>query len=379
MLSGLSIKPVVLFKRAFGAILEHTMKSRPRFAKILIILACVIAAVLAAIALLYRNELRSLSSLQKLDPYPLYRMTYYGDYGFDEFLKTGASSDSDIERFVAKRLLHGLSVSFGVTGVGCTAFTAANEKGERLLCRNFDFRYTPSLQLFTRPDGGYASVSTVNLSYAGYTAKRLPEPGRLSSFLVLAAPFLPFDGVNEKGVAMALLAVPQVQPPHDEGKVTLNTTTAIRLVLDKAANVDEAIALLSKYNIYFSGGVDCHYLIADASGKSAIVEYWEGKLQVVRPAGPYQVASNFVAYKGLDIGDGFERYDKANASLGPTGGVISEDVAMGLLADLGCYSDKGEDRLQWSVVYRLTAPGGLVAVHRKNGSPFEFVLPSRRK
>ena len=63
-------------------------------------------------------------------------------------------------------------------------------------------------------------------------------------FLTLAAPFLPFDGMNEKGLAIALLAVPEAEAPYNPDKIMLNTTTAIRLVLDKAANVEEAIELL---------------------------------------------------------------------------------------------------------------------------------------
>jgi hypothetical protein len=345
--------------------------------RILLVIVCFAAAALAAVACLYRNELRSLASLKRLDAYPLYRMTYYGDYGFDDFLKTGASTDSDIEKFVTKRLLRGAPITFGVAGSGCTAFTATNEKGDRIFCRNFDFAYTPSLQLFTKPRNGYASVSTVNLTYVGYTATHLPTPGTFDSFLALAAPFLPFDGVNEKGVAMALLAVPKVGLPHDSGKVTLNTTTAIRLVLDRAASVDEAVALLGNYNIYFSGGVDCHFLIADRTGASVIVEYWDGKLQTVRTAEPYQVASNFVAYDGLNIGEGFsefERYDAVRAALGPSGGVISSDGAMALLAKIGCYGDAGEDKLQWSVVYDLDTLEGAIGVHRRNETPFEFSL-----
>lgn len=53
------------------------------------------------------------------------------------------------------------------------------------------------------------------------------------------------------------------------------------LVLDKAATVEEAIELLKQYNIYFSGGIECHYLIADASGHSVIVEYVNQELCVV--------------------------------------------------------------------------------------------------
>ena len=51
-----------------------------------------------------------LSSLKKVDNYGMYQMTYYGDYGFDEFLKVGAESDADIEAFVTRRLLKGLPI-----------------------------------------------------------------------------------------------------------------------------------------------------------------------------------------------------------------------------------------------------------------------------
>jgi hypothetical protein len=110
----------------------------------------------------------SLFSLKKVDDYPMYTMTYFGDYGFDEFLEVGAEKDSDIEEFVTKRLLKGLPINLGVTGDGCTAFVTHNETGEVIFGRNFDFDYTPSLQVKTAPEDGYASVSTVNLTFAGY-------------------------------------------------------------------------------------------------------------------------------------------------------------------------------------------------------------------
>ncbi len=51
----------------------------------------------------------------------VYTMTYDGDYGFDEFLKTGASSDAELEAFVVRRLMHGLPIDLHVTDAGCTA------------------------------------------------------------------------------------------------------------------------------------------------------------------------------------------------------------------------------------------------------------------
>ena len=343
--------------------------------KITGIVLAVIILILAVAYFVWNKEIRSLMTLHKADEHPLYQMTYYGDYGFDEFLKTGAKNDSDIEIFVTKRLLKGLPIDLGVTGDACTAFVIRNEKGDMLFCRNFDFGFSPALQCVTDPDNGYSSVSTVNLSYAGYTEENLPDDIS-SSFLTLASPFLPFDGMNEKGVAMALLAVPEYEYNADPEKVTLNTTTAIRLVLDKAANVDEAIELLKGYNIYFSGDVDCHFLIADASGKSVIVEYYDGELQTVTTEENYQIATNFIAYNGLNIGEGydeFDRYDAVKAAIEDNGGALSEQQAVELLAKVGVINE-GVDKLQWSVIYNLTTGEGMIFVHRKTDNIINFSL-----
>lgn len=344
--------------------------------RILGALLCIILILAVLAAAVFFNELRTLATLQQVDDHPMYRMTYYGDYGFDAFLKTGATSDGDIEAYVTKRLLKGLPIDLGVTGDGCTAFVTHNSEGDVVYGRNFDFGYTPSLQVFTDPDDGYASVSTVNLTFAGYSADKLPSAGiSASSFLTLAAPFLPFDGMNEKGVAIALLAVPEAQPPKDK-EVTLNTTTAIRLVLDKAASVDEAVELLKQYNIYFSADVQCHYLIADASGASVIVEYWDGALQTVAPDADYQIASNFVAYNGMNLGEGFtefERYDAVKARIEAGGGVLSEDDAAALLAEIGVW-DGDEDKLQWTTVYNLTDLDGRIFAHRNTNNVLNFKL-----
>ena len=308
-------------------------------------------------ALCVGNELRSLMSLKKIDNYGMYQMTYYGDYGFDDFLEVGASNDADIETFVTKRLLKGLPIDLGVTGDGCTAFVVKNGNGNILFGRNFDFTYAPSLQLYTTPDNGYASVSTVNLAFAGYSENNLPDGSFFDCFLTLAAPFLPFDGMNEKGLAIALLAVPEADVPYDPDKITLNTTTAIRLVLDKAATVEEAVDLLKQYNIYFSGGIECHYLIADASGHSVIVEYVNQELCVVGTEAEYQIASNFIAYVGLNIGEGFtefERYDKVQNAIEANNGILEANQAIQLLANIGVF-DGDTDKLQWSPANKCQA------------------------
>ncbi len=357
-----------------------TQKKKKTVRHIIIGIGLLWLIIIIAALVLFRNELRSLMSLEKVDKYGMYQMTYYGDYGFNEFLEVGARNDADIEAFVTKRLLKGLPINLGVTGDGCTAFVVKNESGDILFGRNFDFLYAPSLQLYTAPNNGYASVSTVNLAFAGYSGDNLPDGSFFDTFLTLAAPFLPFDGMNEKGLAIALLAVPKAEVPYNPDKITLNTTTAIRLVLDKAATVEEAIELLKQYNIYFSGGIECHYLIADASGHSVIVEYVNQELCVVESETEYQIASNFIAYNGLNIGEGFtefERYDRVQNAIEENKGILEVSGAIQLLADVGVF-DGDIDKLQWSVLYNLTTGKGGIFANRKTNNIIEFNLDMDR-
>ena len=177
-------------------------------------------------------------------------MTYYGDYGLDELLEKGFSSDEELESFITKRLTHGIPVNIDVTG-GCTSFVYTDEKGDTIYGRNFDFNYSPSVQVFTYPENAYASVSTANLGFAGYDENYLPDT-LSNSFLTLAAPYLTFDGMNEMGVAISSLAVPEYDAGN-QGRKMVNTSIIMRLVLDKAANIDEAIELMKQYDYLFFG------------------------------------------------------------------------------------------------------------------------------
>lgn len=346
--------------------------------KILIIVLAILVFIVLVLLLLFKNELKTLKSLKKIDDYGMYSMVYSGDYGFDDFLKQGAKSDKDIEEFVTKRLLKGIPIKFNVSDSGCTAFVAKNDEGDLIFARNFDFTYAPSMQLYTKPKNGYSSVSTVNLSFAGYSKDNVPSSGiSFNNFLTLAAPYLPFDGMNEKGVTIALLAVPEVQIKNDDDKITLNTTTAIRLVLDKASTVDEAIDLLRKYNIYFSGDIYCHYLIADSTGRSVIVEYYDNDLQVVETHKEYQVASNFIAYNDLKIGEGyseFDRYDSVVEMLEKNNNRLTSQQTVDLLNKIGVYASDGTDKLQWSVIYNLNDRSGKIWAHRNRSNIIDFML-----
>lgn len=319
----------------------------------------------------FRNELYTLKSIEIIDDHPLYSMTFRGDYQFDEFLKIGAKSDMELEEFLRNRLVRGRKLNLNIPSVSCTSFTAINEYGEQIYGRNFDYRYAPTLLLKTNPSNGYASISMVNLAFAGYTKDNLPKRYSLGSIPVLSAPYLPFDGMNERGVAISVLAVPDAQPPKDTDKIYLNTTTAIRLVLDKASSVNEAMGLLEKYNYYFTSGIDVHYLLSDASGKTVIASFEDNEVKFYENYSNYQIASNF-SFRDLNLNENNKectRYFTAFNKLSKNNGVLTEYEAIKLLEDVII-----DGKTQWSVLYNQITGKVIVFMNMNFDNPYIFNL-----
>ena len=65
-------------------------------------------------------------------------------------------------------------------------------------------------------------------------------------------------------------------------------------MLDHARTVDEAVGIMQSYNIDFGGGPPIHYLMADATGKSVLVEYYNGEMHVLDNEEPWHLATNFL-------------------------------------------------------------------------------------
>ncbi len=307
------------------------------------------------------DESVTLGSLQQLDDYPLYTLSYSGDYPTPYL--TGASSDLPDGR---------------VNGPvwACSLFAALGDPSGRLFGRNFDWRFSPAVLLFTHPRDGHASVSMVDIEYLGFRgepSKRLTSLSLEERRPLLEAPSLSFDGMNEKGIAVGMAAVPPGDMDPDPAKKTIDELAAIREILDHAATVDEAVQILARYNIDM-GEVPIHYLIAAASGQSALVEFYQGEMKVFRNDSPYQLATNFLLAstgghpQGLD-----DRYDRLERGLSQTGGRLSIPDALDLLAAVS-QSGSGSTT-QWSVVYDLTGQAAHVVMGRNyTGKIYSFRL-----
>lgn len=200
-----------------------------------------------------------------------------GDMGFDRFLSQGGADTEDgTYEFLKAQMDVPEGLHFHVDGLGCSTMQAADE-GTCYFGRNFDWSDCPLLVLVSRPEGGYASVSSVNLDFVTKRIGDIPDDK-----LVVAAYYAPLDGMNDRGLCISVNLLPDgMELRQTTGKPALTITTAIRLLLDKAATVEEALELLRSYDLSTTTGLTIHYLIADASGRSVCVEYIHNVMSVV--------------------------------------------------------------------------------------------------
>ena len=81
--------------------------------------------------------------------------------------------------------------------------------------------------------------------------------------LTLAALYAPLDGMNEAGLAVSVNMIQDSAAiEQNTDKPDITTTTAIRLLLDQAGNVDKALELLGQYDLHGSMGMMIHFAIA---------------------------------------------------------------------------------------------------------------------
>lgn len=93
------------------------------------------------------------------------------------------------------------------------------------------------------------------------------------------------DGLNERGLGGHLLYLRQTDyGPRDAAKPGLQAGLWLQYVLDNAASVDEALALLEPVQIVMVAAhghqASLHLVLEDSSGDSAVIEYVNGQVQV---------------------------------------------------------------------------------------------------
>lgn len=147
-------------------------------------------------------------------------------------------------------------------------------------------------------------------------------------------------GMNEKGLVVELMWLDGTRYPAADKRGEVGTLEWIQYQLDTASTVAEVIASDAKVRIAPSGA-PLHYLVADADGDTAAIEFLDGRMVVHRGANvlandPY-TASVARMKKGA-----MDRFARATGGLS---GATTIDGAFALLDEVA------QPNTQWSIVY----------------------------
>jgi isopenicillin-N N-acyltransferase-like protein len=154
--------------------------------------------------------------------------------------------------------------------VGCTSFGVWNEKtpdGKLLIGRNFDFYVgdefaKEKIVAFIRPDSGY-----------------------FHAFVTWGGMMGAVSGMNEKGLTVTINAA--------NSDIVLSAATPVSLVarqiLQYASNIDEAVAVASKFDVFVS---ELFLVGSAADNKAVIIEKRPGSQVVYETKNNYIISSN---------------------------------------------------------------------------------------
>lgn len=323
---------------------------------ILIVLISIILALTVIVWCLWGGEIRTLASLKQVDGNPyLYAMEYKASYDLDEIIERDVDQNAELLNYVTAKIGKGIPIKGKSAQVAdengkletfnCTSFQVKNATGKGFLYgRNYDYFANPTLVTISRPKKGYASMAASDMSHFGYNLESLPTSFK-KKILCLAAIYAPVDGINEKGLCTSIMALPHQPANQNSGKHSVGTSIIMRLWLDRCATVDEALNLLATVDLRHDSivGSGYHYMVADASGDCAIIEFdkedgW--KTLVLRKPSDQQymlVTNHLLSPKyrtdtpdpavGNPNSKSWWRYETADNYLKGLGGVLTPDQA----------------------------------------------------
>jgi len=183
----------------------------------------------------------------------------------------------------------------------CTGFTYSDYENV-FACHNEDWSdYNFNIRFFPASDGKFGRMFfEIGITWDDGTEHMYP-----------------FSGMNDQGLFYSMYATPYLKPVNSSDKPiyydeeSYYKVHAGELGLAECSTIDEAIELINNYNL--ETWFDFQVLIADSSGKSAIIEGDD----IIYKDGDFQVVSNFLqSHPELgEIMSAFERYDIAYSML----------------------------------------------------------------
>lgn len=259
-----------------------------------------------------------------------------------------------------KQILSLIILFLAFPAFSCTTFFI-NRNGQLIFGRNYDWV------------AGQGMVNT-NLRGLAKTSLAMPDGSTISwvskfgsiTFNQYGKEF-PTGGMNEKGLVVELMWLSDTRYPAPDQRPSLTVLQWLQYQLDNNSTVSEVIQTDSKLRI-FSSDVPLHYLVADASGDVASIEFLNGKMVVHRGKDlPIAVLANntyansWEAVKNLYGASNVSIRDNSDARFAKACKMVKDFQDQSLSTPVVDYSFKilnavsQGDYTKWSIVYDLVA------------------------
>ncbi len=305
---------------------------------------------------LLADSLKTISSLKSVDE--IYLLQYYGDY---------------------KKVLENENMQLQNNAkVACSIFSINNDSCS-LLGRNLDLQFNLTNVLIGKynPKNAYSSITLCALDFlVGNSKLKTDSLSAFSKQQILKVPFYVMDGINDQGLAVGIAALPSQKINPENNKEKIDVLLLNRLILDNAKNVDEAIEIAKKYDVFDAdiNTISHHYLVSDAEGNSVIIEYQNGKMEFIQDKKNYQIVTNsYVKDKSLQERNIHNRYLKIDEALEKEN-IYSVESAMEVLQKVSWQKEGNKGGTQWSVIYDLKNKTGVISIHGNYSNQYTFML-----
>ena len=317
---------------------------------------------------------KTLASLKEVDG--LYVMTFYGDY-------------TRMVDYFHERVLMSAVVGTIVKRQYCSLFSYFGDRENPLFGRNFDNVDTHLLVCYYFPENGYASIAFTPMKELGVGGKtKLNMDSSFQKMKLANCPCMSIEGMNEKGLCLALASIEPVKYEPEENKESRWLIRLMREILDHAANVDEAARIARSYNVFDNGLnlLSHHILVADQEGRSAVLEHDGVEMRVIPMDGAWQAATN---RKLFDVSaertrKNCARFRTATDILKTSGDSMSWKGGMSLLdrvaqhdVDYVIRGEKITVNTEWSAIFNMKKREVYISLDMNYDKVFKLVLRDR--
>ena len=331
--------------------------------KALLWIVGILAALCIAIGLIWGGEIATVRSIESVEGNQyLYRMEYKAAYDLDDVIANDIDENAELLDYIVKRIGKGIPIKMKSSQVAdengelgtfnCTSFQAVKADGNGFwFGRNYDYFKNPTMVTISHPKDGYASIACSDMSHFGYSLEKLPVS--LGAKLnCMASIYAPVDGINEKGLCTSIMALPKQASQQDTPKHDVGTPIIMRLWLDRCATVQEALDLLETVDVRHDAAVGSgyHYMLADANGDCAVVEFdlydgWKTLITKKEEGAKYYLVTNHLLNEkyltaepdptfGNPHSKSWWRYETAGAYLREHDGTLTFDEAQECLSQV---------------------------------------------